>query len=65
MDSLQKRASQLADAITAFERESRMAEFTDTGVAWDLLYQARGELRRVARTSSLAPNKATGRRKPA
>ena len=36
---------QMVDNIDRFERECEAESYTDTGQAWDLLYQIRAELR--------------------
>lgn len=48
-DKLSGRAAGLADAIAEFERECRRTEYTDTDIAWQLLHQARRQLRRLGR----------------
>jgi hypothetical protein len=48
-DNQRVRAGQLADSIAKFERACRREEYTDTDIAWQLLRQARRQLRQLAR----------------
>lgn len=52
-DRQREQARRLADSIAEFERACRSEEYTDTNMAWQLLNQARRQLRRIGRPAGL------------